>query len=275
MQLYILATILSSIAVVAVPSFNGGYVAPVAPTSPNILLATIPVPRSNYTALSNIVASYHRYIPSRSKVVSANVQMQTKRPTLNLDNFVQIKTISCSTTTVNAAFNTEAQAKAAFEEWSTTPNLAIILGHERDCSESVEMVSLGVNRISIAGSSLIFETTKLPASEVVDEYEIDLSHANAVSAPIKRNLFGGLEDRFTHELNKSFSYGFKHNYENTTKSVMNPAIVLLNDSYARVQCINCYTVGNTDLALKLRATPLFIRSYDFVLSGEFKVIGLN
>jgi hypothetical protein len=60
------------------------------------------------------------------------------------------------------------------------------------------------------------------------------------------------------------------NYETSQNKVKEPRIELLDSAAVAFDCINCYSTGNANFALKIRGTGNMVESYTLELNGKVK-----
>jgi hypothetical protein len=226
----------------------------------------VPIPRTDYAPKNTIKCAFEHIVPQTNKIVTAHMKIDTKRPTLNLDNFLQIKKIDCVQDLVRLTFDTAANAKTAYDAWANTKDLAVMLGYQHKCKDVPETATLSVEKIlSPDGATLVIDTVSLDAKDVITEYELDITQ-NAQSTVSKRNLFSFLDRKWSRTLN----YPFSVNFDRQTQTVVRPEIKLLDTKLGVASCNNCFTHGDASIGLHIRATLIVVREYKVHLFGDFK-----
>lgn len=223
-------------------------------------MIAVPIERSSWAATTDIKIAYRHQMPSSgsefssTSVIVANVNLTTTRPTINLDNFVQIKGVSCFGTRMEILFDSADSASSAFDEWSTTNNLAMLVGHEWECF-GFDMAALNVSNMAQTflgmGHRLKMAATKVPLKSVIKDYEVEIVKSEEKS-----------------KTSHTYIFPLSANYENGMAK--NPRMDILTTSDIDVDCINCYTVGSADLHLRFRGSFFGIQSYGLKIDGSVK-----
>ncbi|KAJ3345301.1 hypothetical protein HDU91_007397, partial [Kappamyces sp. JEL0680] len=116
-----------------------------ASTAP-ITMGTKPLARTQFAPNNNIRAAYNTFIPSSAQAVDAYMDITTKTPALNLDNFLDITDIQChSGNEIVLTFSSAEVAAVAKDNWSKTENLSFYLNHERQCLGVAEVQAFSIS----------------------------------------------------------------------------------------------------------------------------------
>ncbi|KAI8894843.1 hypothetical protein BC833DRAFT_623592 [Globomyces pollinis-pini] len=235
---------------------NGEYLGGKVPAKKYTNLHTIAVPRSTLQPRTLIKASYQGVPEDAQDVFLAKLEITTQRPTLNLDNFLQINNLDCATNLLTLTFNSTRTATAAYNEWKVHPDLALYFGHEWSCPNGkVHVHTRSVQGITLKDNLLSVETAALPIEQVIKEYVVDLSNGQKPNE---------LQDRVEGTFKP---IPLNVNYDGASQTVVRPEISLFERPQVGVFCVNCHTRG--DATLKVQFTVGFsgVKSYKLNLFG--------
>ena len=219
-------------------------------------MKSIPVVRESYEPRYNVKSAYGML--NESNFISAQLSLKTTRPTIRLDNFIQIKKVSCPEGMVIEFDNTE-NAQAAYDAW-LIPNLAFILGHEQDCGD--EVGTFGVLAMSVRDQYLDVDVEILPREDVVQDWDIAITQQPVMMQPNPR-LF-----KRAYDYSRNFTVSLDFNPGEALKSIHDPFFWFLGCQF--FQCIECYTLGHATLQVHFKGHGLVLQEYKMRLEGEFK-----
>ncbi|ORZ39301.1 hypothetical protein BCR44DRAFT_1271272 [Catenaria anguillulae PL171] len=153
---------------------------------------TVPVTRKTYEPRTTVKAAYVAEVPPNATrwqqacVMVADCQFKTKTPTINLDNFAQVKKIACSDEQVTVSFDSDASAAKAAEEWGKAKNLSFIIGREWKCNGGKDETAMRLVKSVAKGTdakTLIFNAKPGSRNDVIDEFDITVNQYNGGSCP--------------------------------------------------------------------------------------------
>jgi hypothetical protein len=224
----------------------------------------VPVPRSDYIPKKTVKCAYQHMVPNTHKLITAEIKIDTKRPTINLDNFVQIKTVDCLNDLLKLRFDNSESAQKAYESWSVTKNLIVMLGHQHRCKDLPLVSTLEVEKImKPEGIVMFIDTVEVDAKDIMTEYELDITEV-VTPAFAKRN---GL----TRNHSKTLNIPFNINFNRVSQKPVFSRIPLRTRTNTEISCIDCYTDGDISIAFHIKATLLEIREYRVRISGDIKL----
>ncbi|KAI8896509.1 hypothetical protein BC833DRAFT_93803 [Globomyces pollinis-pini] len=237
---------------------NGEQLGGEGPVKKYTNLQTISVPRSTLQPRTVIKASYQGVPEDSQDVYVAKLNITTQRPTLNLDNFLQINNLDCATNLLTLTFNSTVTATAAYNEWNVHPDLALYFGHEWSCPNGkVHIHTRSVQGITLKDNVLAIQTAALPMEQVIDEYVIDLYDVENAS-----------------QLQKRVEHTFKPiplnvNYDGGSQTVVRPEIALFEKPHIVAgYCVNCHTRGDARLKVQFSVGWKGIKSYRLNVFGQ-------
>ncbi|ORZ39254.1 hypothetical protein BCR44DRAFT_1270260 [Catenaria anguillulae PL171] len=143
---------------------------------------TVPVPRKGYEPRKQVNCAYIADVPAKQSptgkdgVMVADMKINVKTPTINLDNLEAIKTIQCADDSMTLTFNSNASADAAAAEWNKSKSFAVLVGHEWNCNGNKNSNARMVKAVkSKNGATVVLATDKVKKEEVIDEYELNIN----------------------------------------------------------------------------------------------------
>lgn len=107
------------------------------------------------------------------------MDFKTTSLALHLDNFVQITNITCKSThhkeeTIHIDFCSQIHAEAAFDMWSLTPNLLLLVSHERKCNHG-NPGTYFVNEMTLVGNRITARTKhSVPRVAIMTDWELNI-----------------------------------------------------------------------------------------------------
>ncbi|KNE59120.1 hypothetical protein AMAG_03458 [Allomyces macrogynus ATCC 38327] len=241
----------------------------------SIRMRTVPVPRKSYEPRTQIKAAYvapvapHQSLIQKPGVAIADCQFQTTKPMLNLDNFVQIKSIRCAGNTVTIAFDGDASAAKAQAEWTThatSTNLAVMIGAEWKCGGKDATAFRHVQAVDMTHGTLVLTTEEATSDELVQDYAIEVNQYDDVAGEQelrKRGLFNWSKS-------KVWPWSLYVNYDKATEQPAKRDIALLTTPWAGAHCIDCYVKGEAALKIRVTGSVIVVKSYEIELSGDLK-----
>ncbi|KAI9164454.1 hypothetical protein H9P43_008305 [Blastocladiella emersonii ATCC 22665] len=251
---------------------NGEYMGGRAQAKPSVM-NTVPVPRKSYEPRTTVKAAYYSEMPAdknvfgKPAVVIANCELKTKKPMLNLDNFVQIKKIACADAAITLTFDSDASAAKAATEWAKAKDFAVMVGREWKCNGKDENSLRQVVSVQAApkGAELVFATQPISRDAVIDEFAIKVDQFDAPAA-------GSVSKRSIFNWNKKGEKVFKLNvnYDPETDRAVRDPISLIKTSYASASLTNTYFDGRATLSVAVTGSLIVVKTYDVKLSGAMK-----
>lgn len=227
--------------------------------NPSARMATLVAHKETWHAATELSMSY-QYNPASSKdslistsVILAKVNLTTTRPTLNLDNFAQISSLQYSFSRMKIYFNDSVSATSAFTEWSASPVLTVLTGHEWNAFGDGNVAAFEISNLKIDNSRLSMAANPVALRDVIADYNVDIIKSDTRNEHVSDFIF---------PLNLNYANG----------QVSNPSIhiALPPSSAARVDCVNCYTTGSAEMTLSIKGGPLGISSYGINLNGTLQ-----
>jgi hypothetical protein len=258
------------------------YVAAVTSRDDLPVLSTIPVIRTTLKPRTYIKTHYA--LIEDNAVVQANMVFNTSRPSIHLDNFIQIIDINCDSGKIYLTFDTPPKASEAFTEWSSYPNLAVLVGHERKCNGK-EVGTFEVSQMTLLQSKITIETSRsLKRSDVVTDWSMKVSHRevnlqkrgwfvdtkNKIASGARKGA-NAIYNTFNPSLDmkRSGAYDFDSNYNTTTNSSRVSRIVLFEFFQYSAYCVDCYTTGAAHTNIDIKGRLSKVISYNLTMTGEY------
>ncbi|KAI9164459.1 hypothetical protein H9P43_008310 [Blastocladiella emersonii ATCC 22665] len=230
---------------------------------------TVPVPRKSYEPRTTVKAAYVSDLPAHKNplgkpaVVVADCEFKTKRPTLNLDNFVQIKKIACSDAAITLSFDSDASAAKAAAEWSKAKDLAVLVGREWKCNGKDATNAREITAVAAPkGTELVLKTNKISKDQVIDEYEIKVGQYS--------NEGLAKRDFWNWSANKSKKFALGLNYDVKTSKVIRPSIPLVTSRFGAVSLENLYAMGEAEVSFYIKGSTVVVKEYQVALGGQIK-----
>lgn len=227
-----------------------------------IMLLSVPVTRSSWEPRYTVKTAYaqiHRN-NTRSYLMKANMSLNTTRPTVRLDNYRQISSISCaSDSEMLLQFDSPANAKLAFKAWSHVQDLVFLFGHEHGCNDDesghalIDSLTLNKNKINVMLELVDFD-------EVVNDWTLSVSQV-----PITTKANNTLTKRDIHD---DLVIPLTFNYDNTLKTIGDPFFWFLGCQF--IYCDNCYTLGQAKYEIDIVGKGLIVDKYKLRFKGDFK-----
>jgi hypothetical protein len=194
---------------------------------------------------------------------------------LQLDNFIQIVGISCSTDSMDLNFDSQHNANAAFKEWATHIDLTVLVGHERKCDGEQEGTFI-LSNIQLTGSRISAKILKImQRRDVVTDWQLSVKQRDINLEGLEKR---GYLSRINHDINSRFNpeinytnsnnYSFFTNYNKTKQSSNVKRLTLVEFFQYSAYCINCYTNGTAESSLEFEGRLSHIKSYSMKLKGE-------
>jgi hypothetical protein len=218
-------------------------------------LVAVPIERESYIPGYEINAAF-RNDQSKSKVFQATMKFQTSRPTLNLINFIHIKDIKCDQNTTELHFDGNENASEAYKKWSKTKDLALIVSQNYGC-DGPNIAFMGAKQLSLDGSVLRVLSTRLQAMDVIDDFELGISKFSNEKSRMVESYKG--KEMGIVPLNL--------NYNPDTGNVTQSETSLIENQFAKFDCVDCYTRGEAKLRVLITGSIRQIRTYRIELDG--------
>lgn len=254
-------------------------------------LSTIPVKRTTLHPRTYIRTRYIKSPNEKSSAfVNAQMNFNTSRPTIHLDNFVQIVDIVCKQTSLYLSFVSTREALAAFTEWSSHPDLIVLVGHERQCNGN-QVGTFSALRLYLNGNRLQIETSaSLKRSDVVSNWNLVVDHWDIKLH--KRSMMGDFKFGARKQMDKlkqsskelmtdvsnvinpnlnlhhDNQFSFNTNFNTTSNNTISSSITLFSFFEYSAYCIDCYTTGNATIRMELSGRLMEIKTYKMSINGE-------
>lgn len=217
--------------------------------TPAAIMNTRRTKRVDYVVRSSIKAAFEYSVPKTNNVVFADMDITTKMPALNLDNFEQIKTIDCSVDMLNLVFDTAASATAAYNEWSKPKELALFLSHEHRCKGVPKLATMVVKQVlKPVGAKLTIDTKSVTSKEVIQGFELDIKRSNM-------------------ERDSITNFPLDMNYDRVSGTIKNPLITLYENQKGHLKT-KYHTRGDATMALHLKSDSGYLQEYSLSLAGN-------
>lgn len=229
-----------------------------------ISMSTMEVTRHSFEPRTAINAAY-QYLTQESQV-SAFFKWKSNRPTLNLDNFAEIKEIDCQNSLVNITFDTSSNAQKAHDAWKHIDKLAVLLGHEHRCHNIGNVSTLAVENIQDPqGTTLLLETHPLKHDQVFDGFEVDINR----KAPRWRTKT---------KVGNVTTHRIDWNYDRKNQSVIIPNKNVFRFApgvdaflgYSEVNCFGCYLTGDINVDVHIKSKFGIFTEYRINIDGDLK-----
>ena len=229
---------------------------------PPKMMNSIPVPRESWEPRMSIKSSYGAMHEDSQMVFAlAKLDLNTTRPTVRLDNFLQIQSVRCSNQEpglIRLAFDTEASAQDALGAWSSVPDMGIIVGHEKGCNgDEVATFSL-VDLNIIDGKDMYLVVEKQERKDIVSDWDVTVTQYNVE----KRNHVS------KRDYAKNMTIPLNFNTDAALKKIGDPFFWFLGCQY--IQCWDCYTLGQAQIEIDFRGHFYNLKSYKMRAHGNFK-----
>ncbi|KAJ3362487.1 hypothetical protein HDU91_003389, partial [Kappamyces sp. JEL0680] len=206
-------------------------------------------------------SDYETICDVTNRLLSAEVNINTKQPALNLDNFKDIADIDCSSNQIQVTFHSAEFVDVAVKEWGATPNLALFFPHSRACGGLVKAQAFSVSSMTAAGNKLVIASAPMNIDDVIEDYEMNITQTDLAPAVAKRG--------FIHQNgNISKSFQLNLNFDPATQSAVKPSIGF-DTPFIDAHCINCYAHGSATISLNVKATLLIVNHYELKVDGGF------
>jgi hypothetical protein len=221
------------------------------------------LPRTNYTPNMKINSAYETFCKVTQRIISAKIEITTKVPALNLDNFMSISNVDCSQSNkIQVTFKSAKSVSAATNQWAATPDLALFMSHAQACLGKPEAQAFAVQSMRANGLILDILTKPMKVENVIDEYHLQVTQSPLSPAQLaRRNIFN-----WHGTVGKKFHYSL--NFDPATQTTPIPSIGFDSPAVS-AYCKNCYTHGNTTISLDVHATFLTVKSYNLKINGGF------
>ena len=266
-------------------------------------LTTLGVDRIDYIPRKYFKAAYMIGNDPMTTYVMAHFDIQSSRPTINLDNFKHIVSLDCSTETVTVIFDKSRYAEKAVKKWGKCEDLAVYIGHEHECLGVRQVYTATVKSLKAYGLKLVLETQAVSAGEVVESYELNFAHGaqyspNMPGSKLQKRSIGSffsnignkikdgfvtvgekikdaavtvgnkIKDAVSSDWSRTGKIPFDINYDPEKHEVKKPRINMIDTSKVKLDCVNCYTNGSTVIELHIKATLLIVTEYTLAIDGE-------
>lgn len=228
-----------------------------------IELDTVPIHRESFEPDIGVRAAYQK--KEHGSNISARFKWNTKRPTLNLDNFDQIKEVDCREDLVNITFDSPDNAQSAYRAWKNISHLAVMLGHEHRCKGIGNVSTLAVEKVlEPKDTMLTIDTIVLKYDQLFDGFEVFINRR-----PHKETRRSKVREFVkTHK--------FDLNYNRTTQAVIKEdkkllqisAGIDLNSGYTEIHCWHCYLTGDLNISLHIQSKFGRVEAYKLWVNGE-------
>ena len=241
-------------------------------------MMSIPVPRnaSHWEPRMNIKTQYGAVQDGTNQIFAlAKLELNTTRPSIRLENFVHIKKISCHESPktgpiLDLEFDSAIHAQRAYNAWSSTPDMGILLGHEHGCNGH-EVGHFSLVNLSFKGSKnptqLSMAVERKERHELVQDWHVSVTHykmdlANSTAASNEENH---LKKRYDSAHN--FTIPLSFNTADPMKHIGSPFFWFLGCQF--IGCEGCYTQGQAQIQTEFRGSWLSLKSYKMRVVGNF------
>jgi hypothetical protein len=272
------------------------------------IMSSIPVVRTSWEP-RHVIQSAYGVLEDSESFVSALFTLNTSRPTIRLDNFIQIDSVGCDGSRMTITFDNSSNALLAFNSWSVD-RLAFLLGHEHDCSDQVG--AFGVLSLQVDDQVLEARVVNLERDEVVDDWHVSISQKPVIMN--QNNQFTHASfDAFTNasqsqdhvqtphqdvqtqnqshlskrdlldntrlnnpRLHSLYKRSFAKNFTISLDFHPGEALKSVGDPFfwflgcQYLQCIECYSLGHATMQVEMRGEGMKMKEYKMRLSGEFR-----
>ncbi|ORZ39307.1 hypothetical protein BCR44DRAFT_1458637 [Catenaria anguillulae PL171] len=234
-------------------------------------MRTVPVPRHSFEPRTTVQAAFIADLePERNPiggntpaVMVADCQFKTKMPTINLDNFVQVQRIGCSSEQVTVTFDSDASAAKAAEEWGKAKNLSFMIGREWRCNNDQDAEAMRlVSKVSKGtdAKTLVFAAAPVSRNDVIAEFDISIHQHEQ-----RRE---GISTSWDKGNSKTWDLGI--NYNKGTQSANIRELSLFANAQVGAKCLDCYSYGEATLSLRVTGTALEVKTYAIDVAGHLK-----
>lgn len=228
-----------------------------------LIMTSIPVVRTSWEARTNIQSSFGSITEgSGTNLVVANFDFNTTRPTIRLDNYVEIVKIGCETyNEIDIQFDKETNAKEAYREWSNTPNLAFLTGHEHKCNFDL-VGSFFVSHMHLEDDSIVATVQAVPREAIVSDWEVAITQS-----PVHHS-----SDLVKRDYGRNFTIPLDWSLDSEMKKIGDPYFWFLGCQF--VFCSECWTKGQAQMQVEFKGHGLTVNQYKLRVKGDF-IANLN
>ena len=250
-------------------------------------------PQSQYSLLPSTIHNTRHLGTQKYSAYhqSFNVDFNTNRPSLHLDNYPQITAITCQDKDMDVFFDTDSFANNAFEIWSKVKDLVVMAGTARQCNgETVSTFS--TDGMQIIGNKIRIHTTEsLDRGDLVTDWkfqmiqqsqEVALNNQKESSQQgtrlQKRDINSNLARPvsrlppktgfFDYSHNTTDAYLFNSNYNETSDIPILHKYQIFDFVEGTANCYDCYTKGYAYVHIEYSGTGLLVKSYKMSVHGE-------
>jgi hypothetical protein len=185
-------------------------------------------------------------------LVTAEMLMDSNRPTINLDNYKDVIKISCAGDLITVMFSNVEVRNKAFEAWSNEKEMAVVV---YSCKKFDFTTTHIIEKVHLSGSdSLLIDTKEINPTEVFEDMVLTLNQTPKHSS-------GRMKEGYW---TKSFSF----NFDRTTSRAVRSEISLIDfSSFGSVICKNCYSYGQINTQIKIFIKKYKITGYELSING--------
>jgi hypothetical protein len=261
----------------------------------------VPVNRLSFEPRNEVWAAHVKLettgeMPS---LVTSLIQVSTHVPTLNIENFQQVRSLTCSEGFMSLKWDNRYSAQEALRSWQSVKDLTVLVG-ERACNFS-ELTALRITSIKNDRNVMHMEVESVAKKEVVADWKLKLNHHSLtgeaadtkialrkleefsvevsqasdhsskerrwslleIIAHVAKQLVSPSEWAYTNQNTKNLNWNFDE-----TRAAPKVAELVFYDNFdSTLKCMNCFTRGTVSFAIALSGTSLQVTNYDISLNG--------
>ncbi|KAL7754392.1 hypothetical protein RI367_000373 [Sorochytrium milnesiophthora] len=211
-----------------------------------------------------------------SPKVKATVQIEAKRPFVDLTGIAAVQGVSCSKdgSAVSVAFADRGTAKRAFEAWSNVnDDFFLLIDGKHDCGNAQEAAMRAVHKVKVSGTRLSLTTKPVALNDGIERLDIDLAQQASLPKPAPRQPQGASNAAVgKRATDRAWDYSFGANYDPSTQTAANSNVTVFNTQDVGFDCIDCYSHGDVALRLKINTRLGVVTNYELSLEGD---VGTN
>ncbi|KAI9183484.1 hypothetical protein H9P43_004402 [Blastocladiella emersonii ATCC 22665] len=233
----------------------------------------LPVPRTSFAPVMNVKTAFAATVPEhegvfgKPAVMVAKCDLNTKMPTINLDNYVQITGVSCAADAVTLTFDNAATAASASAEWAkASGNWAVLVGSSWKCDGKDEIAARQVTAApkTADGGKVVLTTKKVATEEVIATFDLKVTQHDLGEVQAAAAAAGGLVAR---DVSNHVSWDLNINWDKKKRKPIKPFISLLNSSNAELGA-DISVHGRATFSLEAKGSLFSLESYRVALEGD-------
>lgn len=208
----------------------------------------VPVLRKSDPSFSFRAAFTHS---QNGLIVDADLNITTSRPTVNIFNTMGIQSVSCTRDGLSVRFSDQFSILDAYSTWSGTEDLALFVSYGERCpDDGLKIFAVVDLNPTILDELWIIDITavKLTNEQVLKGYSLSIINRDRVD---------------------DYEVSLDLNYDPKSNSATKKNIQMLDETDAKISCVNCYTSGTARLHYDVKGQFFTgFKSYNLTLYGD-------